>query len=255
MKQAKFNDIKVDINGTCSITNLKENYLSFINNKKYLPYLKQKTKSIILYPEDWKEEIAKIETNSQLIPVKDPTMAFSQFHNEFHLQFNPNITQDGIHPTVIIEKWVKIGESVCIDPYSVIGRDSFNLFSDEKGNLQRLRHIGGVQLGNFVEIGAGTHIDRGTFEDTLIGDYTKIVNNTYIAHNVKIGRNCVIISNITIGGSCEIGDNVWIGMGAQLHEGLKIGNNAFIEMGANVTKDVPDNGRAKTEKSRLGVNR
>jgi UDP-3-O-[3-hydroxymyristoyl] glucosamine N-acyltransferase len=221
-----------------------------------LSYLEQPTESYILYPKSWDDPKNEMKIDSIMIAVDDPYLEFVKIHNNYQLKHHPtNLNPDGVHHTVIIEKWVKFGKGVCIDPYAVIGRDGFRHIKDENGNNIRLRHVGGVQIGDHVEIGANTQIDRGSFGDTIIGDYTKIDNNTHIAHNVKIGKNCILITNITIGGSVEIGDNVWIGMGAQIHQGLKIGDNAFIEMGANVTKDVPPNGRAKTEKARLGTNR
>lgn len=254
MERVEINGIPMVIYGTCPITDLKDGYLSYLENEKYMEYLMENIDAYVLCSEEDKETYDSIAKYVNLIAVDDPISEFMRVHNTYQLKHNPNITHDGIHPTAIIEKWVEIGKNVNIDPYVVIGRDGFRHVPDKNGNLKRLRHIGGVKIGNYVEIGAGTHIDRGTFDDTEIGDYVKIDNNTHIAHSVKIGENTFIVTNVTIGGSCKIGKNVWIGMGAQIHQGIKIGNNAFIEMGANVTKDVPDNHRAKTIKSKIVIN-
>jgi acetyltransferase-like isoleucine patch superfamily enzyme len=107
-------------------------------------------------------------------------------------------------------------------------------------NGTRVRHIGHVVLGDDVEVGAHTCIDRGTLGDTIIGDRTKVDNLVHIAHNVRIGTDCLIIAGAVIGGSAVIGNGTTIGIGALVRNGVRIGNNCTIGMGAVVVKDVPD---------------
>ena len=135
---------------------------------------------------------------------------------------------------------VFIGENCNIDPTAAIGKDGFGYEPDEDGNLVFFPHLGNVIIGNNVDIGAYTCIDRGTIDDTIIGDGTKIDNLVHIAHNVCIGNNCVIPPGVVIGGSVAIGDNTFIGINASIREHVKIGSNCVIGMGSVVLHDVPD---------------
>jgi UDP-3-O-[3-hydroxymyristoyl] glucosamine N-acyltransferase len=98
-----------------------------------------------------------------------------------------------------------------------------------------------VEIGNGVEIGANTCIDRGTLGNTVIGDGTKIDNLVHIAHNVRIGKHCLVIAHAMIGGSCVIGDHAWIAPNAGIIQKKHIGEHATVGLGAVVLEDVPPN--------------
>ena len=106
------------------------------------------------------------------------------------------------------------------------------------GGLLKVPHLGTVVIGDDVEIGAGTCIDRAKFGATRIGDNTKIDNLVQVAHNVTIGRSTVIAAQAGIAGSAEIGDGVQIGAPAGIVEHLKVGNGARIGAKAGVIKNV-----------------
>lgn len=148
-----------------------------------------------------------------------------------------------IYGNVHIYSNVKIGKNVIVHAGAVIGADGYSYERNEKGELEKYPHIGGVIIEDEVEIGSNTSIDRGTLGDTFIGRGTKIDNQCHIAHNVIIGKHCAVVAQSMIGGSTEIGDDVWIGPGALISSGIKIGNKAFVTIGAVVTKDVPDGAR------------
>lgn len=135
---------------------------------------------------------------------------------------------DGHPPVLTIQPGLRTGQHV------VIGGEGFGFY---KG--QRVPHIGGVTIGQDVEIGSGTCIDRGTLGDTIIGDRTKIDNLVHLAHNCVIGKDCMIVAHATICGSVIIEDGVWVGAGATILQKLRIGKGAVIGAGAVVTKDVP----------------
>ncbi len=144
-----------------------------------------------------------------------------------------------IGPNVFLSEFVSVSENVKIGPGTVIGGDGFGFFADQDLQSVRMPHVSGVILGNNVEIGANTTIDRGTLTPTVIGRNCKIDNLVHIAHNVTLGENTKIVSNTTICGSVKTGQSVWIGGNSIIRDALSIGNNAVIGIGSTVTKNVP----------------
>lgn len=134
---------------------------------------------------------------------------------------------------------VHVGGRVNIAPSAVIGGPGFGFEQDENGKWIRFPSIGDVIIEDDVDIGAGTCIDRGTLDSTIIGSGTKIDNLCHIAHNVKIGKNCMIIARSMVGGGAEIGDNCWIAS-ATIRDNVKIGKNSMIGLGAVVVEDIPE---------------
>lgn len=147
-----------------------------------------------------------------------------------------------VHPGVRIGERVEIGDRVIIHPNASIGADGFSFAMPEPGAapppgqppVQRIASLGTVVLGDDVELGANSCIDRGTIEATTIGNGTKIDNLVMIGHNNQIGRNCMIAGRVGISGSCRIGDRVILAGGVGLADHLHIGNDAVILAGAQV---------------------
>ena len=133
-----------------------------------------------------------------------------------------------------------IGDDVIIQDGSKIGLKGFG-FIPLKGKNFRFPHIGRVILENNVEIGASCTIDRGSVDDTIIGENTFLDNQVHMAHNVKVGKNCMIAGQVGFAGSSTLGDNVSIGGQAGISGHLKIGNNVKIGGGSGVVKDIEDN--------------
>lgn len=144
-----------------------------------------------------------------------------------------------IHSTAWIGPGVSIGKRCKIGPGVVIGSEGFGYEQDEHEHWRRRPHPYGVVIGDDVEIGANTVIDRGRWRDTAIGHGTKIDALCFVAHNVHIGENCLVIANTMIAGSCEIGDNCWIGPSAQITDHVKVGDGARVGLGSVVLRDVP----------------
>nr|WP_316657194.1 UDP-3-O-(3-hydroxymyristoyl)glucosamine N-acyltransferase [uncultured Gellertiella sp.] len=131
-----------------------------------------------------------------------------------------------------------IGNHVIIHNGARIGQDGFGYAPGPRGML-KIVQIGRVIIQDHVEIGANTTIDRGTMDDTVIGEGTKIDNQVQIGHNVRIGRHCGIVSQVGIAGSARIGDGVMIGGAVGVNGHITIGDGAQIAAMSGVAADVP----------------
>jgi UDP-3-O-[3-hydroxymyristoyl] glucosamine N-acyltransferase len=142
---------------------------------------------------------------------------------------------------VTIEQNTRIGKNCIIQPGTVIGADGFAYERlEDTLELQRFPHIGGVVIGNNVEICSNCSIARGSLSDTIIGEGTKIDALVHVAHNVEIGRNCALTAGTIIGGSTRIGDMCWTGLNSTIKHKVKIGNKVIIGSGASVINDIDD---------------
>lgn len=114
-----------------------------------------------------------------------------------------------IYPGVVIYPGMVIGDNVIIHANAVIGSDGFGNAPLPDGTWEKIEHIGNVIIGNNVEIGAGTTIDKSEMESTIIGNGVKIDNLCQIAHNVQIGDNTVMAAQCGIAGSTKIGQELY----------------------------------------------
>ena len=144
-----------------------------------------------------------------------------------------------IYPNVVLYKNSILGTGCIIHSCSVIGSDGFG-FAVEDGEIQKIPQTGNVILGDFVEVGANTAIDRGSIGPTTIGDGTKLDNQIHIAHNVNIGKNCFLTAQVGIAGSTDLGDRVQMGGQSGIIGHLKVGDDVSIASRGGVTHDVPD---------------
>lgn len=131
-----------------------------------------------------------------------------------------------------------IGRRTRLYPGVRIGQDGFGFAIDPKGHV-KVPQLGRVIIGNHVEIGANTTIDRGAGPDTVIGDGTWIDNLVQIGHNVKIGRGCIIVSQTGISGSTVLEDFVAVGGQVGIAGHLRIGMGARIAAKSGIMRDVP----------------
>lgn len=131
-----------------------------------------------------------------------------------------------------------IGNNVIIFDGARIGQDGFGYAPGPKGML-KIVQVGRVIIQDNVEIGANTTIDRGTMDDTVIGEGTKIDNLVQIGHNVRIGRHCGIVAQVGIAGSTRIGDGVMIGGASGINGHITIGDGVQIAAMSGVIADVP----------------
>jgi len=132
-----------------------------------------------------------------------------------------------LYPNVVVREGVTLGKRCIIQPGAVIGGDGFGYAQDVTGAL-KIPQIGGVRIGDDVEIGCNTTIDRGALGDTVIGDRVKIDNLVQIAHNVRIGDHTIITAMVGIAGSTEIGVGVAVGGHTAIAGHIHIGDGVSI---------------------------
>lgn len=141
---------------------------------------------------------------------------------------------------VVIKDGVVIGDNCHIMTGAVIGADGFGYERDKDGKLHKFQSLGTVLIGDDVDIGANSTVDKGALRDTIIGRGTKIDNLVDIAHGAHIGSDVAIAGFGDVSGSVTVGDKVYIAPHASITNDVKIGTGAFIGIGAVVTRDVPD---------------
>lgn len=140
--------------------------------------------------------------------------------------------------TVIRER-CHIGSNCIFHPNAAIGADGFGFSRDSVKGLVKIPQIGNVVIGNNVEIGANSCVDRGKFSSTIVGDGCKIDNLVQIGHNCRLGRFCVMAGNSGLAGSVTLGNGVVIGGSASIKDHTTIGDGAIIGACSGVTGDVP----------------
>lgn len=139
-----------------------------------------------------------------------------------------------------IGPYVKIGDNCVIKENAVVGGQGFGVERDNDGRTFKIPHIGGVIIGENVEIGGVTTIVTGTIEPTIIEDYAKIDDHVHIAHNCKIGRGSIITACAEVSGSLKMGKNSWVGPNASLMNGIEIAEGSTIGLGAVVTRSFTE---------------
>ena len=156
------------------------------------------------------------------------------------IEHNVVIGNECVIGSFVMIKNSLIGNNTVIQDGTKIGLKGFGFIPVDKKNI-KFPHIGRVIIENNVEIASSCTIDRGSIDDTHIGENTYLDNQVHIAHNVKIGKNCMIAGQVGFAGSSVIGNNVSIGGQAGVSGHLKIGNNVKIAGGSGVIKNIEDN--------------
>lgn len=164
-----------------------------------------------------------------------------------------------LYAGVRIGRRVQIGRNVILHPNVVIGADGFSFVTatpsnEEKsirtmgrtplphgeGTRHRIHSLGGVVIGDDVEIGANSTVDAGTIRPTLIGDGCKIDNLVQVGHNVILGRDCVLCAQAAVAGSAQLGDRVVMGGKSGVKDNVTVGRDVVLGGAAIVLGDVDD---------------
>ncbi|MHA6325675.1 UDP-3-O-(3-hydroxymyristoyl)glucosamine N-acyltransferase [Roseivivax sp. CAU 1753] len=163
-----------------------------------------------------------------------------------------------VHAGVRIGAGVRAGRNLILQFNAAIGSDGFSFVTPEVSGVERAREslgdqgaaeaqpwarihsLGAVTLGDDVEVGANSSVDRGTVRDTVVGDGTKIDNNVQVGHNVVIGRHCLLCGMVGIGGSTVIGDHSVLGGQSGVGDNLRIGARVILGAGTLALSNVPE---------------
>lgn len=145
-----------------------------------------------------------------------------------------------LYSGVTLYSGTALGKRVIVHAGAVLGSDGFGYIPGKGGEEHRkIPHVGRCLIGDDIEIGANTCIDRGSVDDTVIGSGTKIDNLVHIAHNVRIGARCLIMAQAGIAGSTQVEDEVIIGGQAGVSDHLTIGRGARLLVQSGHIADVP----------------
>jgi len=162
-----------------------------------------------------------------------------------------------IYSGVHIGPRTKIGDDFICQSGAVIGADGFSYVTPQPGGIEeakakgvisaqtsdnafvRIDSLGGVTLGDRVEIGGNATIDRGTMVDTRIGNGTKLDNQVHVAHNVQVGEDCLLCGQVGIAGSTVVGDRVVLGGQVGLADHIKVGSDVMVAGKSAVSSNVP----------------
>jgi UDP-3-O-[3-hydroxymyristoyl] glucosamine N-acyltransferase len=164
--------------------------------------------------------------------------ARSVFMGGCHVGDDCEIEDDCIvFPNVTLYPYTKLGARVTIHSSTVIGADGFG-YMRIGDHSYKIPHVGNVEIGDDVEIGANCAIDRAKTGSTIIGARTKIDNLVHIAHNVKTGTDCIIIAQVGVAGSVELGHGVTLAGQVGLKDHITIGDGAIVMAQGGVFGDV-----------------
>lgn len=214
---------------------------------------------------------AMSKDNKTLLIVEKPRFVMASIANHFFIE--PR--RPGIHPSAIVDEEaiidpsahigpgcvvgkakigantvlvanitvyddVIIGDRCLIQAGAVIGTDGLGCTRDENGVLTKFPHLGGVVMGNDIEVGANCQIAKGSFSDTIIENGCKMNGLCFIAHNCHLEENVWITGDTMLCGSVHVGKNTTVFSSVIIRDQREIGSNVIIGMGSVVTKDVPD---------------
>lgn len=237
--------------------------ISFCKSTQYINEINgnQSITCVIVKPE-LKNELAN---NPGIVVSENPDQEFYRLHNLLSREtsFEKLIRQTGIeksariHPSAIVEENCYIGKEAIIGPGSiilnntyighqaiigpnvVIGSDGLECKRQIDGRLTKVDHVGGVFIGDHVEIMSSSVVARDVFVGfTIIGNGTKIGPLSNIGHRSSIGENCSIAGKSNVAGSAKLGNRIWVGPSSTVSNGVVIGDDAYISIGSTVVKDV-----------------
>lgn len=238
---------------------------TFVDNEYYLEKLSDNIQ-MVLIGEDLLDTLKQYRKSYGICVVENPRLTYFRIHNylvndisyrrtdfKTRIGTNCNISSQA----VIADKNVIIGNNVTIEEFAVIRENTvindnsiiragckiagegFE-FKNTSEEVFHVSHIGGVIIGESVEIQYNTCIDKAIYpwDNTVIGDHVKIDNLVHIGHAVKVDSRTMIVANSGIGGRVSIGEDVWIGFGATIRNGIHIGDRARTNMGSVVARNV-----------------
>lgn len=143
-----------------------------------------------------------------------------------------------LYPNAVLMAGCVLGDRVTVHAGTVLGSDGYGYAQSPQGHV-KVPQVGTVEIGDDVEIGANTAIDRAALDATRIGAGTKVDNLVQIAHNVQTGRHCLIISQVGIAGSTKLGNGVVLAGQAGLRDNISLGDGVQVSAQSGVGQDLP----------------
>jgi UDP-3-O-[3-hydroxymyristoyl] glucosamine N-acyltransferase len=144
-------------------------------------------------------------------------------------------------PHVVCCRGTRIGRRCTIKAGAVLGGTGFGYISGPEGH-RRIPHVGGCVLGDDIDVGSNSCIDRGSIDDTVIGPGTRIDNLVHVGHNARLGAGCLVMGGVVIAGSAELGNGVIVAGHAAIGGHFRIGDRARIGAKSGVISPVPAGG-------------
>lgn len=265
-------DPATQIFGLAPLASAEPNQLSFLSSPKYQNQLTASRAACVVVGSAMRELAF---SRGACIVTADPYLYFAKLTQLWRKNLNDSKVPPGrnIHPSAVVdptaqvhpsarvgpmcvveagakigaETWLKsrvtlgedceIGERCILHSGAVVGADGFG-FADNQGRWEKIEQLGAVRIGNDVEIGANTCIDRGALQDTVICDGVKLDNLVQIGHNVHIGRHTAMAGCVGVAGSATIGEHCTIGGGAIVLGHLTICDNVNVSAATVVTRSI-----------------
>lgn len=247
------------------VQNPGKGILTFINEKKYISNINENV-SMVVTNADLRDAVPD---TCGVVVSESPSLTFFKIHNFLNQNgkyireiYNAVIGQNCkisklasiaeynviIGNNVIIEDFVTIypntiiGDNCIIRSGSKIGGQGFEYKRCSDNTILAVNHYGGVIIENDVDIHCNVCIDRAVYpwDDTVIGEYSKIDSVVHVGHAVKIGKRVLVVANSTIGGRTVIGDGSWVGMGVTIKNAIRTGKKVSINMGSVLANDLED---------------
>ncbi len=167
----------------------------------------------------------------------------SHIHPNATIHHDVEIGDDcSVHSSAVIYPGVRLGHRCIVHSGAIIGADGFG-FQPSKSGWRKVAQVGGVVIGDDVEIGASTTIDRGAIDDTVIGNGVKIDNQVQVAHNCRIGDNTAIAGCVGIAGSTRIGARCMLGGASMVVGHLAICDDVVVSGGSLVSASIDEPGQ------------
>ena len=249
--------------------------ISFLSNAK-LVHAMQASKAACIAVAERSESAARLRGGAYLV-VPDPYLFFAKLTQLWRKHHAIRLMEPGIHPSAVVEAGALVdptavvgplchvgagarigaetvltsrvtigadcvlGARVLVQPGAVIGGDGFG-FANDHGRWVKIEQLGAVRIGDDVEIGSNTCIDRGALDDTVIASGVKIDNQVQIGHNVVIGEHSALAGCVGIAGSAKIGKHCTVGGAGMILGHLEIADNVHISAATVVSRSMPHAG-------------
>jgi len=264
-----FGDAQISISGLQSLELAQAHHLSFLSHPKYQNQLSKSQAACVIVSPEFKTQA---QLRGACIVTEQPYLYFAKL-TQLWKQHLPQVEAAHVHPSAVIDPTASVHPSACIGPLCilergtvvgadtvlksritlgencrigarcivhagvVIGADGFG-FAPNAGTWEKIEQLGAVVIGDDVEIGANTCIDRGALQDTVIEDGVKLDNLIQIGHNVRVGQHTALAGCVGVAGSATIGAHCTVGGGAIVLGHLTLADGVNISAASVVTRSI-----------------